>query len=161
MRKRFHPISMCICSHESAIDYEFIFASVRRVIAKLFDTDYRPAILMADGADAITNGFMSAFEYTSIGQFVRLMCWAHVLRAFDKKALSISEPYQAEIREDIESLQISPTVEFFELAYKLFVDKWSSQNDAAINSFLSYFHGVCIHCVQPISFAFSRTICII
>ena len=74
MRKRFHPISMCICSHESAIDYEFIFASVRRVIAKLFDTDYRPAILMADGADAITNGFMSAFEYTSIGQFVLGAC---------------------------------------------------------------------------------------
>ena len=44
---------------------------------------------MADGADAITNGFLLAFDYESVDDCVRLMCLAHVFRAVDKKTESI------------------------------------------------------------------------
>ena len=142
-QKKFHPLSMSICSNETAVDFEFIFASVKKVLSQLFDVDYKPSILQADGAEAITNGFMAAFEYESIDDFVRLMCWAHVYRAIDKKVLPIDEPLRTAIQDDIASLQISSSSEQFAFAYKLFVDKWTAKENVAVDTFLAYFRTVC------------------
>ena len=140
MHRQFHPISLSICSNETATDFEFIFVSIRKVVNALFTQDYKPSILMADGADAITNGFLLAFDYESVDDCVRLMCWAHVFRAVDKKTESIDEPQRKNIRDDIDSLQIMPSPELFAMAYKLFVAKWSSEKNAAIDTFLAYFN---------------------
>ena len=49
----------------------------------IFEFSYRPDTLMADAAEAITNGFMHAFRYESIDDFTRLQCFPHVDRNVD------------------------------------------------------------------------------
>ena len=75
--RHFHPISISICSNETAADFEFVFSSIKQIVEKLHNVRYNPTILVADGADAITNGFKSVFG----PGIIRVMCWAHVLRA--------------------------------------------------------------------------------
>jgi len=50
--KNFHPIGFIVCDSEDSDDFEFVFSSI-----KTFDPDYKPDFLVADCADAITNGF--------------------------------------------------------------------------------------------------------
>jgi hypothetical protein len=84
MRRVFHATSLSICSGEIGDDYAFVFWSVKTMIDKLFFGEistYRPTILIADGANAITNGFIMA-----LGEcLIRIMCWAHIVRAVDKR----------------------------------------------------------------------------
>ena len=136
MHRQFHPISRSICSNKTATDFEFIFVSIRKVVNALFSQNYKSSILMADRADAITNGFLLAFDYDSVDYCVRLMCWAHVFCAVDKKTESIDEPLRTNIRDDIDSLQIMPSPELFAMANKLFVVKWSSEKNAKRLSFV-------------------------
>ena len=128
---------MSICKNETADDFEFIFGSLKKVLKRLFDYEYKPNALQADAAEAITNGFMAAFGYNSVDEFIRLMCWAHVWRACEKKA-----PNEA-IFVDIVAMQLSSSPEQFGLAYKLFVEKWKQFEQAKIDDFLSYFDKVC------------------
>ena len=95
--------------------------------------EYRPNILIADGAEAITNGFMAAFDYKSITEFIRIMCWAHVHRNCKSKALTITnKKYSLNIIEDIENLQIMPSNLFFDFALNLFREKWSKVPEVEI-----------------------------
>ncbi len=52
---------------------------------------YKPNILIADGAEAITNGFKQAFDYVSINEFHRVMCWAHVHRNVSAKLNKVKD----------------------------------------------------------------------
>ena len=61
--------------------------------------------MIADAAEAITNGFKSAFGYKSNDEFTRIMCWAHVLKAVEKRVKDIKEKEREEILEDIISMQ--------------------------------------------------------
>ena len=101
--KKFHPLTLCICTQETGNDFEFVFKSLKDALLKLYQYDYKPTSLVADGADAITNGFMSAFGYASVSDFVRVMCWPHVQRACDKHAPRI---HHDEIMNDIGLLQV-------------------------------------------------------
>jgi hypothetical protein len=139
MRRVFHATSLSICSGETGDDYAFVFWSVKTMIDKLFFGEistYRPTILIADGADAITNGFIMAFGEC----LIRIMCWAHVVRAVDKR-LSVSgmKEYKDDIFADIYALQLSFSTVFFKYANGLFLAKWRSKNSEAINEFLGYF----------------------
>ncbi len=139
MRRVFHATSLSICSGEIGDDYAFVFWSVKTMIDKLFFGEistYRPTILIADGADAITNGFIMA-----LGEcLIRIMCWAHVVRAVDKR-LSVSgvKENKYDIFADIYALQLSFSTVFFKSASGLFLAKWRSKNSEAINDFLGYF----------------------
>ncbi len=44
---------------------------------------------------------MDAFEYESLDDFNRVMCWAHVDRATRKRALLLPGTYPDEIMDDI------------------------------------------------------------
>jgi hypothetical protein len=70
-KRKFHPFSVSVCSGETGDDYPFIFSALK---SSLFEYTYRPTALIADGADAITNVFMSAFDYASVKGFTRVMC---------------------------------------------------------------------------------------
>jgi len=83
--KKFHPFSVSVCTNETHEDYEFIFKSLIEILDKLYQYEYKPNVLIADGAEAITNGFKQAFEYESINDFHRVMCWAHVHRNVSPK----------------------------------------------------------------------------
>ncbi len=68
--------------------FEFIFHSIAKGVLLLTNTVYKPEILIADAAAAITNGFCKAYGHDSkaaIREFVRIMCWAHVNINLDKK----------------------------------------------------------------------------
>lgn len=92
--------------------------SIKEALKNIYAYEYKPEALIADGAEAITNGFMNAFGYDSIHSFIRVMCWAHVHRAIEIRTKSLENPKL--IRDDINLLQLSPNKLFFNFAYGLF-----------------------------------------
>jgi len=113
---------MSICTNEKAEDFQFIFSILKDVLKKLYDFDFRPHSLVADGAEAISQGFMKAFEYESIEDFNRIMCWPHVDRNCRKY---VPKNYEDKIMHDISLLQLAHSHETFAYQYQLFVDKWN------------------------------------
>ena len=139
MCRHFHATSLSVCSGETGEDYAFVFMSVKTMTDKLFFNNistYYPSILVADGAEAITNGFITVFLVC----LIRVMCWAHVLRAVDKRlnVTSLKE-FKNEILVDIYALQLSFSTIYFNYASDLFLRKWRLHNLDAINEFLDYF----------------------
>ncbi|CAF1030510.1 unnamed protein product [Brachionus calyciflorus] len=115
--------TLSICTGETSDDFSFVFNSLIKAQKKLFDYNYRPRTLIADGAEAITNGFINAFDYENL-DFKRVMCWAHVLRNFDKRIYFITEEANRNlIKEDIKELQKSYCTELFNCGYELFEKK--------------------------------------
>ena len=70
--RTFHPFGLCVTTRERSSDFEFLFKSVQtgreRLGLPLLPSSVN---LMADAADAITNGYASVF------QGKRGMCWFH------------------------------------------------------------------------------------
>lgn len=130
---------MSICTGETSEDFAFVFNSLIKGLLKLFNFKYLPKTLIADGADAITNGFMIAFGYEK-HDFKRVMCWAHVVRNIDKRIYVITdEVYRNSIKQDIKELQKSYCVELFTLGYELLEKKWLSTKSGECKTFFEYF----------------------
>ena len=86
--KRFHPFGIGVTSSETSTDFAFIFHAFAKGVLSLTGTKYKPAVLIADAAAAITNGFCQAFGYdqfATVLEFVRIMSWAHENINCDKK----------------------------------------------------------------------------
>jgi hypothetical protein len=98
-----------------------VFRALKKALRDLFDYDYRPSILIADGAEAITNGFMEAFDYESADDFTRIMCWAHLYRLLQTSTSKL--PHGAELFQDIQDWQCSHSPELFERNTVLFFQK--------------------------------------
>ena len=56
MERHFHPLAKSICSNETEEDFAFAFNSIKNDVKSIFNFDYKPNTLMADAAEAITNG---------------------------------------------------------------------------------------------------------
>jgi hypothetical protein len=138
MRRVFHSTALSLCSGETGEDYAFIFSSVKLIIDKIFFNNistYYSTILIADGAEAITNGFITAFLVCVI----RIMCWAHVVRAVDKRLNVTGIKEFKDVLVDIYSLQLSFSPVYFVYASNLFLNKWRLKNLDVINEFIVYF----------------------
>ena len=61
MDKVFHPICIALCKDETGLDYQFIFRSLQIGIDRCGFGSLQKVNLMADAADAITNGFKTTF----------------------------------------------------------------------------------------------------
>ena len=84
--KRFHPFGIGVTSSETSTDFAFIFHSKAKGVLALCDTTYKPEVLIADAAAAITNGYGYDYDQlTTVLEFVRIMCWAHVNINCDKR----------------------------------------------------------------------------
>ena len=71
--------------------------------------------LLADGADAITNGL----KYVFGEDFKHGMCWFHMRKAVDKELTNkFNETIIKEILGDIDNLQLSQSNEIFKSASK-------------------------------------------
>ena len=116
------------------MDFDFIFSSLKNSLKELYNFDYKPTTWIADGAEAITNGFKKAFGYNSVDEFTRIMCWAHVVKAVEKRLNGIDETFS-----DILNLQKSHCPELFDHLVKLFFEKWNEKKKPDIDKFLSYF----------------------
>ena len=96
----------------------------------------KPAILIAYGSDAITNGFKRVFG----SEFKRVMCWAHMRRAVDKKIKMINDvSIENEVMEDIEKIQISQNPKTFEKASQLFLNKWQATKYKKMQNLVDFF----------------------
>ncbi|RNA42218.1 hypothetical protein BpHYR1_036256, partial [Brachionus plicatilis] len=96
---------------------------------------FLPTILIADGSDAITNGYELAFGKPS----ERIMCWAHVLRNVNEHLVSIPSETRNAIKSDIMVIQLSINEDIFKAAIRLFCDKWLLQNDSLVENFIKHF----------------------
>ena len=113
-QRRFHGSNISVCSNETATDFELIFRALKGIMSKLYGEEYKPDTLMADAAEAITNGFTAAFNYESIDDFTRLMCWPYVDRACEKRLKRIkNEKNRESIQRDIYSIQLSSDKKVF------------------------------------------------
>ena len=136
MKRKFHPTSLSICCNEEAKDNEFIFRTLKSVIEKLFTVIYNPNILIADGAAAITNGFVKVFDPPCL---IRIMCWVHMLRNVDKRLNGDLSSFKDAILADIKTLQKSISTAHFQYSSNLFLEKWRAKNIQPLNDFLCYF----------------------
>ncbi len=83
---------------------------------------------------------MSAFDFKTHSDFVRVMCWSHVHRNLLTKSNAIkSDSDKEQIIKDVENLQIMSSPLMFKHATQLFVEKWSKSNDSNIIVFLKHF----------------------
>ena len=64
-----------ITRYENAKDYAFMFLTVQELAAKVCSYEYKPTILVADSAKAITKGSNNVFTLIK-----RIDCWSHVDR---------------------------------------------------------------------------------
>jgi hypothetical protein len=104
----------------------------------LFNHNYEPYVLVADGALAITNAFVNVFKNQT---FVRIMCWVHMLRYTEKRLNSTElKEFKDNILKDIHILQKCISQKHFQYACGLFFTKWQTINNASLNNFLDYFN---------------------
>ena len=131
-----------MCSNETDEAFKFIFQSIKDTVKDVYNCDYQPTILIADAADAITNGFKSVFKEL----LTRVMCWFHMKKAFEahETYVSLESSTKEQIKQDIYVFQLSESIDVFNSSYELFKEKWSSEKNKATDTFLTYFHKVWI-----------------
>ena len=135
--KKFHPFGVAMCCNETEDAFKFIFKSIKDCVQEIYQYDYQPTILVADAAEAITNGFTSVF----LELLFRVMCWFQMKKAFGdhETFTSINQPHKENIRQDICTLQLCESKDIFDAAYQLFKKKWTTMKDGGIKDFLIYF----------------------
>jgi hypothetical protein len=87
--KAWHPFGVMPTKTEKGRDYEFFFKCLKKAVRQCLLTDFKPEILVADAAGAITRGFMRAFGYNYVSEFVRIVCYQHVKRNIEKVLMHI------------------------------------------------------------------------
>ncbi len=133
--RRFYPLGLAVCSKERHYDFKFLFNSLQLGRQKIFEPRLSYDLsLMADGSDAITNGYREA---GFVG--VREMCWFHVVKNIKSYLSKVEDRYAKEIRFDIEKLQKAQTPMLFEAGAALFVSKWISKDNESVKTFIEYF----------------------
>ena len=124
LARHFHPFCLVVTKREKAKDFAFVFKSLKDGMKLHFaNFDYRPDTLLADSAPAVTKGFTLGFGYRPRW---RIICWAHALRKFNNKYSSvIPEPAnKVKARADLLFLQTSESIDVFQIARKLLLEKW-------------------------------------
>ncbi len=129
--KSFHPSGVALCKTECTDDYGFLFKSLKKGVEMVTQLEYQPRFLIADCADAITNGFEVAFG----PHYKRIFCYYHVKAAINKHLHSVNLNRRKLIKLDITLLRQSPSQATFEIAAKLLISKWRE----AEPKFIDYF----------------------
>lgn len=101
---------------------------------KIYGVTISSTILVADSADALTNGFKEVFTMSK-----RVNCWAHVKRNIDKRIGLFSKELKAVITKDIQLIQDLFDPNLFETSVELFENKWKSKKVKEIDDFVNYF----------------------
>lgn len=123
--KQFHPFGLGLCYGETSSDFEFCFRACKK-----FKHDYEPNVLIADNAEAITNGFEAAYLPIDMK---RINCWAHVYRKVLERSSYIKDKeLKDQLLGDIRALQMSPTPQIFKKASELLKTKYLSISDAEL-----------------------------
>lgn len=133
MQKVFYPTGLGITTQECEDDFAFLFNSLKLGVEKVSEKEFLPKVLIADSAAAISNAFSQIFQYETI----RVNCWAHCIRAYEKKLCLIEDNnLKLSIGKDIEQLQLAKSNKEFEKASELWLKKWSNES---CRKFVEYF----------------------
>lgn len=117
--KRFHPVAYACTTHETTADYEFVFGAIQDAIECFYEQKFEPKTLIADGADAIRNGFYNTFSSAVID----IMCFAHVMRNIRRRVFSSKSNKQL-ILDDVRKIQLASNENTFLLMTRMFCEKW-------------------------------------
>ncbi len=121
--RQFHSFGIVVCSNEKSKDFTFVFRALQDGVKKLHLQEINPDVLIADGSDAIRNGFQAIF-----GEKPTIMCWAHMRRKMVKKIESLVKKMdQEDLIEDVEALQLAQSERMFTKASNLFIKKWNKK----------------------------------
>jgi hypothetical protein len=112
MERHFYPF----CTNETHLDFAFVCKTFKMTVEKLTIKPNQPGILMADTANAITNGFASVFG----PHFVQLMCFVHVERSCLRRFNGVDIDEKNNIIRDLQTIQISFTETVFNILIELF-----------------------------------------
>lgn len=123
LHKKFHPFGVAVCTNETTADFEFVFNSLKIGLKEIFDVDFNPKYLISDAARSIHNGFRNVYG----DEACVIMCWYHMKTALTKRMESLIKDKAQRIafHGDINKLQVAKTIEIFDIAANLFVQKWS------------------------------------
>ena len=145
-----------VTKNEEASDYACMFSNIKRLSEQILNKTYEPTILLADCAEAITNGNYLLNYKNSITLLIiyiikkigfkqvftlkkRIFCWAHVIRAIDKKLAIIKDkPIRASIRLDIVNFHKNVSEENFVTVMRLMITKWREIKNDEVNTFIKY-----------------------
>ena len=123
--RHFHSLCIAVCTNEKAVDYEFVFRNLKDAVENEIGVPFVPRVLIADAAEAITNGFSAVF-----GDHIRVICWFHVMLNIKMKLKLVkSEPLKKLIKLDIHCIQRSQDEKSFFRACELFQEKWESTSE--------------------------------
>ena len=129
--KVFHPFALAVTKGETTTDFTFLFQALHNAYL-----EWSPTILMADGSDAISNGFTAVFG----PPITRLMCFFHVIKNLETYFKPLTKKgVRLHLKEDIYALQSCSDKNKFSKAAALFMVKWRKKDDSRINDFLDYF----------------------
>lgn len=131
--KHFHLLGFAMCSSEKAEDFQFVFSCVKEAVKEFCEVDFTPKMIMADGADAITLAIEREFPGA-----IRLMCWYHAITAIEKRAKTCGKENREKILADIRLIHLSPSKEVFEIASRLFCEKWTEEEPDFVDYFKTY-----------------------
>lgn len=135
--KEYHPFGILITKTETEDDFEFMFRSIKDLVKAIYRVEYKPTILLADAAPAITNGFERVFELTK-----RVFCWFHVKKAIEKESNKIEDKEtRSQIMNDIIQFHHYVQTDSFKTVAKLMLTKWKQdyKNNKQVESFINYF----------------------
>ncbi|RMZ99193.1 hypothetical protein BpHYR1_051645, partial [Brachionus plicatilis] len=138
-KKRFFPFLLSICSNETHEEFCFIFSSLKKGLLAIFNFEYKPDTLIADGAEAITNGFMECYGYSSVNEFNRVMCWFHMKKKVEQELKKNfgDESLIKKIEADVDKMHYAFDSNIFFICVKLFMLKWKKMEGT--DKFLDYF----------------------
>ncbi|CAF4575171.1 unnamed protein product [Rotaria sp. Silwood2] len=124
MIRQFHPFGFAVCSNENQNDFEFIFNCLRGGLLNLnLQMNEQELILIADGAEAISNAFLKVFgtDHNVV------MYWFHMRKNVEKNLYLVEDKaLHGDIMNDIETLQLSTNKNVFDIATRLFLKKWKN-----------------------------------
>jgi hypothetical protein len=130
--KKFHPIAIMITMHEASEDFQFFFAAISK-----HRSLFKPAVLIADAAQAITNGFKAVWPIED-----RITCWAHAIRAIRKmlKSLIKEDDIRDQIQLDVLNFVKFVSKDTFTVAAQLMIKNWRINNKHEnLDEFIRYF----------------------
>ena len=73
--QKFHPFAIMICSGETSDNFAYLFEKVEE-----FNEEWKPKVLVADAAEAITARFIEVFGELEL----RIMCYFHVRKNMEE-----------------------------------------------------------------------------
>lgn len=135
MFRKFHAFGVAVCTHETTIDFEFLFDAVKSGLLQIFNENFNPQFLISDAAGSIHAAFKNIF---GDDKHV-VMCWYHMRSAVSKKLPSFLRDQKQRITFlcDVDKLQLSKSSDVFDKASTLFIEKWRTVSDELANYFTS------------------------